>query len=369
MLTAVCGRDALHEAVHTVARGVSGRSTQPVQNNIYLSAQADHLKLVATDLEFISLEASIPATNTELGAITVPARFFQEVTSNLPTADVELRELESNGLSVTCARSRYQIRGMAAEDFEMLPPLADASSLEVDQALLRDVIRQTRIAVSTDETRPTLTGALLSLRPNLLEVVATDTHRLALRRAAVDLPEAQRRDAIVSARALAEIERVLHSESEIPAKVSVSDNQIEFTVGTVTVGSRLIEGQFPDYQKVVPESCDKRLTVNTRDLEAALRRSMIVAREDAYRITLEADLDVLKVSAESPDVGVVGEEIEAELDGDPVTVAFNSRYLLDAIAVVTAEKVHLELSGPLNPGMLRPAGGVDYTYVLMPMQK
>jgi len=369
MLTAVCGRDALHEAVHTVARGVSGRSTQPVQNNIYLSAQADHLKLVATDLEFISLEASIPATNTELGAITVPARFFQEVTSNLPTADVELRELESNGLSVTCARSRYQIRGMAAEDFEMLPPLADASSFEVDQALLRDVIRQTRIAVSTDETRPTLTGALLSLRPNLLEVVATDTHRLALRRAAVDLPEAQRRDAIVSARALAEIERVLHSESEIPAKVSVSDNQIEFTVGTVTVGSRLIEGQFPDYQKVVPESCDKRLTVNTRDLEAALRRSMIVAREDAYRITLEADLDVLKVSAESPDVGVVGEEIEAELDGDPVTVAFNSRYLLDAIAVVTAEKVHLELSGPLNPGMLRPAGGVDYTYVLMPMQK
>jgi DNA polymerase-3 subunit beta len=355
--------------VHTVARGVSGRSTQPVQNNIYLSAQADHLKLVATDLEFISLEASIPATNTELGAITVPARFFQEVTSNLPTADVELRELESNGLSVTCARSRYQIRGMAAEDFEMLPPLADASSFEVDQALLRDVIRQTRIAVSTDETRPTLTGALLSLRPNLLEVVATDTHRLALRRAAVDLPEAQRRDAIVSARALAEIERVLHSESEIPAKVSVSDNQIEFTVGTVTVGSRLIEGQFPDYQKVVPESCDKRLTVNTRDLEAALRRSMIVAREDAYRITLEADLDVLKVSAESPDVGVVGEEIEAELDGDPVTVAFNSRYLLDAIAVVTAEKVHLELSGPLNPGMLRPAGGVDYTYVLMPMQK
>ncbi len=369
MLNAVCGRDALHEAVHTVARGVSGRSTQPVQNNIYLSAQADHLRLVATDLEFISLEASIPATNTQPGAITVPARFFQEVTSNLPDADVELREMETNGLSLSCARSRYQIRGMAAEDFEMLPPLADATAFEVAQALLRDVIRQTRIAVSTDETRPTLTGALLSLQPNLLEVVATDTHRLALRRAAVDLPGTQRRDAIVSARALGEVERILHAESDLLAKVSVSDNQIEFTIGTVTVGSRLIEGQFPDYQKVVPESCDKRLTVNTRELEAALRRSMIVAREDAYRITLEADTDLLKVSAESPDVGVVGEEIEAELDGEPVTVAFNSRYLLDAIAVMSAEKVHLELSGPLNPGMLRPAGGTDYTYVLMPMQK
>ena len=369
MLSAVCGREALYEAVHTVGRGVSGRSTQPVQNNIYLAAHADHLRLVATDLEFISLEASIPATNTEAGAITIPARFFQEVTSNLPEADVALQEIESNGLSVQCARSQYRIRGMAAEDFEMLPPLADATSVEVEQALLRDVIRQTRIAVSTDETRPTLTGALMSLQPNLLEVVATDTHRLALRRAAIDLPSTQRRDAIVSARALAEVERILHAEAEMPAKISVSDNQIEFTIGTVTVGSRLIEGQFPDYQKVVPESCDKRLTVGTRELEAALRRSMIVAREDAYRVTLEADVDVLKVSAESPDVGVVAEEIGAELEGDQVTVAFNSRYLLDAIAVVTAEKVHLELSGPLNPGMLRPAAGSDYVYVLMPMQK
>jgi DNA polymerase-3 subunit beta len=369
MLSAVCGRDALHEAVQTVARGVSGRSTQPVQNNIYLSAQADHLRLVATDLEFISLEASIPATNTEQGAITVPARFFQEVTSNLPEADVELKELESNSLSVRCARSQYQIRGMAAEDFEMLPPLADPTSFEGEQALLRDVIRQTRIAVSSDETRPTLTGALVSLQPNLLEVVATDTHRLALRRAAIDLPDTQRRDAIVSARALTEVERILHAEAEMPARVSVSDNQIEFSIGTVTVGSRLIEGQFPDYQKVVPDSCDKRLTVNTRELEAALRRSVIVAREDAYRVTLDAEVDVLKISAESPDVGVVVEEIEGELEGEQVTVAFNSRYLLDAIAVVTADKVHLELSGPLNPGMLRPAGGSDYTYVLMPMQK
>jgi len=369
MLNAVCGRDALHEAVHTVSRGVSGRSTQPVQNNIYLSAHADHLRLVATDLEFISLEASIPATNTESGAITVPARFFGEVTSNLPEADVQLSGLEGNSLGVKCARSQYQIRGMAAEDFEMLPPLADATSFEAEQALLRDVIRQTRIAVSPDETRPTLTGALMSLRPNLLEVVATDTHRLALRRAAIDLANVQRRDAIVSARALAEVERILHPEAEMPAKVSVSDNQIEFAIGTVKVGSRLIEGQFPDYQKVVPDTSDKRLTVNTREIEAALRRSVIVAREDAYRVALQAEMGVLKISAESADVGVVVEEIEAELEGDEVTVAFNSRYLLEAISVITAEKVHFELSGPLNPGMLRPAGGAEYLYVLMPMQK
>jgi DNA polymerase-3 subunit beta len=282
---------------------------------------------------------------------------------------VELKATEGNGLSLRCARSQYQMRGMAAEDFEMLPPLADATSFEVEQGLLRDVIRQTRIAVSSDETRPTLTGALLSLQPNQLEVVATDTHRLAMRRAAIDLPDTPKREAIVSARALAEVERVLHPDAEIPAKVSVSDNQIEFAVGTVTVGSRLIEGQFPDYQKVIPDACDKRLTVQTRELEAALRRTVIVAREDAYRIALQADMDTLRITAESADVGVAVEEIGAEVEGEEITVAFNSRYLLEAIAVITADKVHMELSGPLNPGMLRPAGGVEYVYVLMPMQK
>lgn len=369
MLTAQCERDALYEAVQTVARGVSGRSTQPVQNNVLIAAHADHLRLVATDLEFISLEASIPATNTEQGALTVPARIFTELCGNLPPENVELKEADGPAMSLTCGRSHYQIRGMAAEDFETLPPLVDATTFEMEQALLRNVISQTRVAVSGDETRPTLTGALLGLQPNLLEIVATDTHRLAMRRSAIDLPDTQKREAIVSSRALVEVERVLDTDSDMPAKISVSDNQIEFTVGTVKIGSRLIEGQFPEYQKVIPESCDKRVTCDARELEGALRRALIVAREDANRISLAAALDSIKITAESPDVGAVDEEITAEIEGDEVQVSFNARYLLDAIQVIHTEKVHLELSGPLNPGVLRPGGDADYIYVLMPMQK
>ncbi len=369
MLKALCQREALYEAVQTVARGVSGRSTQPVQNNIYLESRTDHLRLVATDLEFISLEALIPASQTQPGAITVPARLFNDVTGNLPNADVELTASESHALGLQCARSHYEIRGMAAEDFEMLPPLVNPTSFEMDQALLKEVIAQTRLAASSDETRPTLTGALLSLQPNLLQVVATDTHRLALRRASVDLPETQKREAIVSARALAEVERILHAEAETPAKVSVSDNQIEFVIGTVSVGSRLIEGQFPDYQKVIPESFERRLTVDAREFEAALRRALIVAREDGSRVSLNTEGQNLRISAESQDVGEVIDEIGAELEGEEIAVAFNARYLLDVMSVIHADKVHLELSGPLNPGTLRPSGTADYIYVLMPMQK
>jgi len=369
MLNAVCGRDALYEAVQTVARGVSGRSTQPVQNNIYLEAAADHLRLVATDLEFISLEALIPATRTEPGAITVPARLFAEVSGNLPNADAELKATEEQALDLTCARSHYRIRGMAAEDFEMLPPLVDSTTFEIEQGLLREVISQTRIAVSADETRPTLTGALVRLEPNVLQFVATDTHRLALRQAAIDLPDTQKREAIVSARALAEVERVLHAEAEMPAKVGVSDNQIECSIGTIGIGSRLIEGKFPDYQKVIPEGYDKRLTVDTRELESALRRALIVAREDANRVSLAMDGGELKISAESQDVGDVVESIAAELDGEEIEVAFNARYLLDVISIIHADKVHFELSGPLNPATIRPGDTPDYICVLMPMQK
>jgi DNA polymerase III subunit beta len=369
MLKALCGRDALYEAVQTVARGVSGRSTQPVQNNIYLEARADHLRLVATDLEFISLEALIPATQTENGAVTVPARLFADVAGNLPNADVELTATEGHALTLRCARSHYEIRGMAAEDFEMLPPLVSPTTFEVEQGLLKDVIAQTRLAASTDETRPTLTGALLSLEPNLLQVVATDTHRLALRRAPVDLPTAQKREAIVSARALGEVERILHGEAETPAKVSVSDNQAEFVIGTVTVGSRLIEGQFPEYRKVIPESYERRLTVDVKDLEAALRRALIVAREDGSRVSLNTEGDALRISAESQDVGEVDDVIAAELEGEEVGVAFNARYLLDVMTVIHSDKVHLEVSGPVNPATIRPSGTADYVYVLMPMQK
>ena len=155
MLNALCGRDALHEAVQTVARGVSGRSTQPVQNNVLLSSQADHLRLVATDLEFISLEASIPATQTDQGAITVPARLFVELCGNLPDSDVELKEAEGPALSLTCARSHYQIRGMAAEDFDVALFAAEDRAKIFHRVPPTDQFQQRAVGIAQDHGSPT----------------------------------------------------------------------------------------------------------------------------------------------------------------------------------------------------------------------
>ena len=368
MLRAVCSQTDLYEAVQTVARGVSGRSTQPVQNNICLETRGEKLHLVATDLEVISLEAVIESREAESGAVTVPARLFAEVTGALPAADVVLRGDETNALHAECGKAKYSIRGLAAADFERLPPLVDDTSFTMPQALLRTVISQTRFAASREETRPILTGALFALSANSMQIVATDRHRLALRKVAVDLPLSEPRQAIVSSRALGEVERILREEGEEPATISVSESQVQFVVDNITVGSRLIEGQFPNYQNVLPEAHEKCITLEVDPFADAVRRAHIVAREDGFRIFLRAAPGQVTITAQSADVGQVEEEVPAELEGEEVEIAFNARYLLDVLAVIASPTVRRELCGPLNPCVVRAEAEGDYLYVLMALR-
>ncbi len=368
MLKITCAREALYDALQVVSRGVSGRSTRPVQNNVYLEGQAGTLRMIATDLEFISLEAVMPAEVQEEGAITVPARIFAEVAANLPEEDVVLEADERHTISVRAAKAHYSIRGLPAEDFETLPELVEPVRFDFPESELRSVIEQTVFAASTDETRPNLTGVLFQMSAENLEIVATDTYRLAIRKVPLQLALEEPRSVIVSGRALHELVRVLGAESDDPVAVAVSDTQIEFKAGSYTVGSRLIEGQFPSYEKVIPESWDRRLTLDPNAFQDALRRALIVAREDANRIILRTEDDVLRITADSQDVGQAEEEIPVQLEGEPVEIAFNARYMLDALMVVGSERVDLELTGALNPGTLRPSGRDDYLYVLMPMQ-
>ncbi len=366
MLNAKCAQADLHNALQIVGRGVSGRSTQPVQNNVYLQAEGEQLRLVATDLEYISLDAAIPAVVIDEGNITVPPRTLTEIAGNLPEGQVSLQADESNDLAIACGPVHYNIRGLSADDFQMLPPLTDGVEFSLPQSELSEILQQTIFATSPDETRPILTGALFSLAEGSLAIVATDTYRLALRR--VQCPVEETQQAIVSRRVLAELVRILDDESDEPVQVAISTNQVRFVVAGITVRSRLIEGEFPNYEKVIPEDFDKTLTIGTEGLQQVLRRALIVARDDANRVVLRSTEDGLQVTADSPDIGHAEEEVPATLEGEVVEIAFNVQYLLEMLEVANSEEVVMQLSGPLNPGMLIPAGRDDYTYVLMPMQ-
>ncbi len=368
MLTASCQQAELHEMVQIVARGVTGRSSLPILNNIYLEASEQTLRLLATDMEHITIEGTVDAQVAEEGAITINARILSEVAGGFGAGEVSLQAQANNAIDISSTETTYKINALPPEDFPTPPAIDEGVKLSVPQNLLREVLEQTIFATSRDETRPILTGALFHISPDNLEVVATDTYRLALRRAQLETGVAESRQAIVSARALNELARVLSPESDDPIEVVVSDRQIEFTVGTVKIGSRLIEGEFPKYEKVIPESHEKEVWCAVADLEAAIRRVLIVARDDANRVVFHGSGSELTMSAQSSEVGQAQETIAADLQGEEPEVAFNARYLVDMLEVCPTERLAIWLSGPLNPGTLVPEGRDDYTYVLMPMQ-
>jgi len=368
MLKASCPQSALHEVLQVVSRGVSGRSTHPVQNNIYLCSADGNLRLVATDLEYVSLDARLPALVLEDGAVTVPGRVFNEIVGSLPDEEVSLESPEPGQLSIRCGKSNYRVRGLPPDDFQFLPEIIPQAEFALPEGALHTILTQTVFACSDDETRPILTGALFVVRPDLLTVVATDTYRLTLRTLATEISVAQERKVIVSARVLQELLRILREDSEDAVEVRVSDRLIEFELRNIKLASRLIEGEFPNYEKVIPADPDKRLMVRVEPLHRALRRALIVARQDSNRVVLHAREGVLQISAVSPDVGSVEEEVDMELTGEPIDIAFNARYLMDVLEAVESEQVVLGLSGALNPGTVRPAGREDYLYVVMPMQ-
>jgi DNA polymerase-3 subunit beta len=367
MLKASCPQGELHEVLQVVSRGVSGRSTQPVQNHIHLSNSDGKLRLVATDLEYLSLDATLPAEIQEEGAVTVPGRIFNEIIATLPDEEVTL-EAEQGELTIRCGRSRYQVRGLPAADFQMFPEFAPEVEFSLPEAALQEVLAQTIFACASDETRPVLTGALFFIQPTGVTVVATDMYRLALRTLACATGVEDEKKVIVSARILGELARLLKAGSQDPVAIKLTQRMVYFEVGNVKLASRLIEGEFPNYPKVVPEKHDKTVRAQVEPLERALRRALIVARDDSYRVLLAAEGSRLQISATAPDVGSVEEEVEIALEGEGLQIAFNARFMMDFLDVIAGSEIRMEFNGSLNPGTLRPGVGDDYLYVLMPMQ-
>ena len=373
-MQAVSPRKDLYEAVQTVGRAVSGRSTLPILSHLLVAPQGNNLKLTATDLEMwmeCALPSRIQASLDDTGdpeGFTAPARVFTEMLGALPDADVLLdRPDGGNTVQVHCARSDYKILGLPAEEFPAPPDVTPTATFTVPGELLRDMIRHVLFAVSTDETRAILTGVLVNFDGGTLKMVATDTHRLAVRTAKVEGGDGSA-TAIIPARAMNEVLRL--ADDEDPVSVSLAQGQARFEVGNTTMVTRLIEGTFPNYERVIPTTHDRKLTLETGEFQRAVRRAAIVARDNANRVVLETEGAQLVISSESGTVGSAREEIEVAREGDDIQIAFNAKYLQDVLGVVETEGVVLELTEPLRPGILRPIGdnADDYLCVLMPMQ-
>lgn len=362
-----CPRKALYDSIQTVQRAVSSRSSLPILSHIVMTAQDGGLTLMATDLEMWVSRAA-QADVEETGSVTVPARVISEVLASLPDEDVTILQKEGGRVALECGASSYELLGLEPGDFPKPPEVESEASFTIKAQDLRLLIDRTLFAVSQDTSRVTLTGVLLVLEDSALKAVSTDTHRLCL--SAVDVSEPTgAMQHIVPERAMGEVHRLAGElDPEAAVTIRASSTQVLFECGESRLTSRLIEGQFPNYEKVIPTDYDKKLIIPTEQFRQAVKRAAIVARDDANRITFETYGGTLKLSAESPNIGIAKEEVDVVREGDDIRMAFNSKYLLDFLSITNTEAIEMELTGELSPALIRPQGVYDYTYILMPMQ-
>ncbi len=368
-----CSPEALSHALQVVSRAVSPRTTLPILNNVLLETSPEGLKLTATNLE-IGIVNHVDAEIAAEGSVTLPAKILTEFVAQLhdDKLDMEL-DTATQTLTVKCGPYHdVKIKGIGANEFPPLPAREDGLKLVIDQADLLPAIEQTVVAASSDDGRPVLTGVLTQLDGEKLTLAATDGHRLAVKvikaTSEGEIGEDGANSVIIPARALIELSRVLKGDGIVEMWLGRSRNHVFFTVPGVEVMSRLIEGTYPNYSQVIPEQSNTTITVSTKDLHERTRGVSIFARDSANVVRIKTEAGEIAISANTSEVGSSEASVSAEIEGADIQIAFNSRYLLDVLALVGSDKVAMGFNGPLSPGVVKPAGKDDYTYVIMPVR-
>ena len=356
-----CERDVLSEALQTVQRGVSTRPGIPALTGVLMTAGEKGLSLLTTDLE-VSTEVRVPVEVREEGSVLVPARLVADMVKSLSPDAVEF-EADGGQARLVCRSFEGTLRCLPAEDFPSLRG-PEGTRVTVEAAAFAEAAAQVVKAASRDEARPILTGVLLEANREGLTMVATDSYRLAIRelRATGD-GEAR---ALVPERALSEAGRTAAGEEKGELAIVLGESQASFAIGEWRLTSRLIEGEFPNYQQLIPEPGGNRLAAPRQQLLEAVRRVGLLARENSP-VRMELNRLGARLTSSSPDLGGAVEAVEAEYEGEEVTIAFNPSYLGDGLAGAVGERVKIELRDGLKPAVVRGEGD-EFTYLVMPVR-
>ena len=355
----------------TATQGVVERKTTiPILSNYLFEAAGDKLMLTATDLD-LSLRTSCNAKVKKEGACTIPARKLYDYVKLLPDAEITIRLLENHWVSIRCGRSNTKMVGMARSNFPGLPVFPAAGAIKISAPVLRSMIAKTGFAIASEESRYTLNGALMVLKPESITMVATDGHRLAHIERAGEKFEGVSGEmkTLIPKKAMDELKSLLDSDVET-IDFAKDESTLFFRVGPRLLTSRQLTGQFPNYEAVLPKDISKSVLVNGEELGAAISRVAQFADERSRAVRLKLEKGELKLSASSTETGESEDSIEVAYDGDAMAIGFNAQYLLDFIKAIGSGEVKLELKDPQSAGQLRPAEGEDYKYryIVMPMR-
>ena len=369
-----CHQENLNRGLNIVGRAVAARSTLPITQNILLSAEKSRIKLAATNLE-MAITCWIGAKVEQEGNITVPARLIIDFVNSLPNDLIEINLPAANRiLELKSGHSQAHINGIDAADFPPIPQIDDGITTTIEAAKLREGITQVVFAAATEESRPVLTGINTEFDGEQLNLVAADGFRLAIHKTTLGSPVSEKFTVIIPARTLNELNRLL-SEQEEPVEITVNKqkSQVLFRLKDAEIVSQLLQGSFPNYSQVIPQSYTTRAVVDISEFLRVTKISSIFARDASgivrLVITPGAELTPGKVtvSAQAEEVGDNVGEIDALTDGEEAKIAFNVKYLSDVLSVLHQSQVALEVTTPSSPGTIRPIGVDNYVHVIMPM--
>ncbi|PHJ37784.1 DNA polymerase III subunit beta [Desulforamulus profundi] len=360
----ICTRQNLIQGVSTAQRAVSAKNPLPVLSGILLTARDNRLELQATDLE-MGIQCIIPCNVQEEGSIVLPAKYLGEIVRRLPDAPIQIETTQSTNAVISYGQSEITINGFQAEEFPSFPNPQGKNSLALPEEELKEYLRQILFATSPDENRPVFTGVLMEIFDGQIRFVATDTHRLALRDVKTTA-EVSDINVIIPGKTLNELARVIGAADK-EVTISLGDKQVIFGMEDTLLISRLIEGQFPNYRQVIPQGYKTRVRVKTKDILEAVERASLLARVGTQIIRLNIEEEKIVISANT-EVGKIHEEVPVYLQGEPMQIAFNALYLIDALRANGSENIYLDMSGPLSPGILRPVGGEDYLSLVLPVR-
>ncbi|MFC1988810.1 DNA polymerase III subunit beta [Chloroflexota bacterium] len=369
-----CLQENLSRGLGVVGRAVATRTTLPITNNVLLATDQSRLKLVATNLE-MAISYWLGAKVEEEGAITVPARLLTEFANSLPNENIDINlSPQTKTLELKCARFEARISGVDAKDFPPIPAVDEGIVTKIEADALRQAITQVAFAAASEESRPVLTGVDIRFDNDLMTLAAADGFRLAVYKLPLITPVSQPAEVIVPARILIELNRLMADEEEtVEITVNPGKSQALFRLKNTELVSQLVQGTFPQYAQLIPESHNTRVIVDVTDFLRAARTASIFARDGSgiVRLAITGGGDLtpgkLTISARSEEVGDDVGEIDGIVEGEEAKVAFNGKYLIDVLSALRESKVILETTNPSSPGVIRPEGTDNYTHVIMPM--
>jgi len=350
---------------------VERKTTIPILSNYLFEASADRLSLTATDLD-LSLRTSCNAKIKKEGSCTIPARKLHDYVKLLPDADITIRLLENHWVSIRCGRSNTKMVGMARANFPTLPLFPTTGVVKIPGQVLRGMIARTSFAIANEESRYTLNGALMLLKPESITMVATDGHRLAHVERTSEKFEGVSGEmkTLIPKKAMDELRSLVDSTDVETIEFAKDESTLFFRIGPRLLTSRQLTGQFPNYEAVLPKDNNKTVSIHGEDLAGAISRVAQFADERSRAVRLKLEKGELKLSASSTETGESEDSIEVDYSGEPLTIGFNAQYIADFLKASGSGDVRLELKDPQSAGQLRPVEGEDYKYryIVMPMR-